>query len=70
MFVFLPKLLPVASFEGMSTVTKAKKRTRPVAKKTAVKITPRVKNLPPGSIKLADWEIDLMKRSPAYGPDV
>jgi hypothetical protein len=69
-FALLPTLLFATQSRFMSTVTKVKKRVRPAAKKTAVKLTPRVKNLPVGSIKLADWEIELMKSAPSYGPDV
>lgn len=53
---------PVAKPKPVAT----KAKPRRTAKSTS---TTRVKNLPPGAIKLSAWEIDLMHRSEAdFGP--
>ena len=54
----------------MKTLAKpARKTARALVKKPRRAYVP-VKNLPPGAIKLADWEIELMNKTPSYGPGV
>ncbi len=54
----------------MKTLSKpARKTARRAVKKTTHAYEP-VKNLPPGAIKLSDWEIELMNKTLCYGPNV
>ncbi|MFA6961734.1 MAG: hypothetical protein WC205_13345 [Opitutaceae bacterium] len=55
--VKLPSFMEISPISGLA-VAKARRSLSPV------------KNLPAGAIKLADWEIALMNKTPSYGPDV
>ena len=68
--LFLPICAASPQSSGMKTLAKpARKTARALVKKPRRAYVP-VKNLPPGAIKLADWEIELMNKTPSYGPGV